>query len=155
MCDMLVKLYNLEPDPALFSALADKGIHIVRALSMDMRQILSFAAEHFPQYRDECAFALYHRTCYAAVRHGQVIGFACYEATRPDYFGPMGVRDDQRGQGVGRALLLKALESMRELGYAYAIVGWAGPKEFYRRAVGAAEIPDSIPAAYGDALRFQ
>ena len=36
---------------------------------------------------------------------------------------PMAVLESERKKGVGRALLLKSLESMQELGYAYAIIG--------------------------------
>ncbi len=34
-----------------------------------------------------------------------------------NYFGPIGVRDDQRGNDVVHVLLLKCLLSMREQGY--------------------------------------
>ena len=37
---------------------------------------------------------------------------------------------------------------MKERGYAYAIIGSAGPKDFYRKAVGAIGIEGSIPGAY-------
>jgi predicted N-acetyltransferase YhbS len=53
-----------------------------------------------------------------------------------------------RGQGLGTVLLLECLRSMKELGYAYAIIGGVGPNEFYAKAVGAIEIPDSTPGIY-------
>ena len=34
----------------------------------------------------------------------------------------MAVPESERKKGIGKALLLKSLESMRELGYAYAII---------------------------------
>jgi len=34
---------------------------------------------------------------------------------------------------------------LRELGYVYAIIGSAGPTDFYERTVGAIVIPDSEP----------
>jgi hypothetical protein len=37
---------------------------------------------------------------------------------------------------------------MKEMGYAYAIIGGVGPKEFYAKTVGAIEIPDSAPGIY-------
>jgi hypothetical protein len=42
---------------------------------------------------------------------------------------------------------------MREMGYAYAVVGGVGPADFYERAVGATVIPGSSPGVYADALR--
>jgi hypothetical protein len=41
---------------------------------------------------------------------------------------------------------------MREAGYAYAIVGGAGPVEFYRKRLDALEIPGSVPGFYRDML---
>jgi hypothetical protein len=40
-------------------------------------------------------------------------------------------------------------------GYGYAIIGWGGPAEFYRKIVGAVEIPnsDSTPSVYKTMLR--
>jgi hypothetical protein len=34
------------------------------------------------------------------------------------------------------------------VGYAYAVIGGAGPTEFYRRAAGAVPIPDSTFGIY-------
>jgi hypothetical protein len=44
---------------------------------------------------------------------------------------------------------------LRELGYAYGIIGGVGPSEFYARNVGAIVIPDSAPGIYGDPLRHR
>ena len=77
-----------------------------------------------------------------------LVGFACYEATCRDFFGPELVHPDRRGRGVGRALLLAALHAMRAEGYAYAIIGWASSIDFYRRAVGAVVIDGSEPGIY-------
>jgi len=67
------------------------------------------------------------------------VGFACYEATCRNFFGPELVHPERRQRGIGRALLLSALHAMRAEGYAYAIIGWASSVDFYRRAVGAFE----------------
>jgi predicted N-acetyltransferase YhbS len=62
------------------------------------------------------------------------------------------VVESARGLGVGKALLFKALEALRELGHAYAIIGGVGPKDFYANACGATEIPGSDPGVYADIL---
>ena len=51
-------------------------------------------------------------------------------------------------------LLLETLLlwGLADLGYAYAIIGAAGPVEFYAKAVGATVIPDSSPGIYADLL---
>jgi hypothetical protein len=53
---------------------------------------------------------------------------------------------------LGKALLMKSLEALREDGYAYAIIGGVGPREFYANACGAIEIPGSDPGIYADLL---
>jgi len=54
-----------------------------------------------------------------------------------------------RGQGLGTALLLRALHSLAEAGYAYAIIGGSSDDNFYAKAAGALPIPDSSPGPYG------
>ena len=56
-------------------------------------------------------------------------------------------------QGIGKALLLACLWSLREMGYVYAIIGAAGPVRFYQKTVGAIIIPDSEPGIYTDLLK--
>jgi predicted N-acetyltransferase YhbS len=64
----------------------------------------------------------------------------------------MGVREDMRGRGIGKALLLACLWGLREMGYVYGIIGGVGPVKFYQHTVGAIEIPDSTPGIYEDRL---
>lgn len=89
-------------------------------------------------------------TCYIATKGKKVIGFACYEATARDFFGPMAVLETERKKGIGRALLLKSLESMRELGYAYAIIGWPAKSavDFYIKCVDAVMIEENSSGIY-------
>ena len=99
------------------------------------------------------------RVCFIAVKDRgeagqQMIGFACYDATGLGMFGPTGVEEAERGQGTGKALLLACLLDMRLKGYAYCAIGWAGPKDFYRKAVGAVEIPDSEPGYYRGMMKL-
>jgi predicted N-acetyltransferase YhbS len=60
-----------------------------------------------------------------------------------------------RGRGIGAALLMASLHAMREQGYAYAVIGAAGPIDFYQKAVGGLVIPDSWPGLYRGLLRAQ
>ena len=45
-------------------------------------------------------------------------------------------------------LVVATLMDMAAQGYAYAVVGWAGPQAFFARTVGAIAIPDSSPGIY-------
>jgi predicted N-acetyltransferase YhbS len=86
------------------------------------------------------------------VRDRQILGFACHDATARNFFGPEAVAAEERGRGLGRALLLVALHAQREQGYAYAIIGGVGPAEFYVKSVGAIPIPGSTPGIYAGML---
>jgi len=71
-----------------------------------------------------------------------------YECSRRGFFGPTGVLPELRGKGIGAALLLRCLESMREMGYAYAVIGGVGPASFYEKVCGAFLIPGSETSIY-------
>jgi GNAT superfamily N-acetyltransferase len=82
-------------------------------------------------------------SAFLALRGLRVIGFAVYDCGHLGYFGPMGVQEDWRGVGIGRALLGLTLQDMRECNYVYAVIGEVGPVEFYEKACGAFVIPGS------------
>ena len=150
-CDMLVKLYNI-PDDAVFAtetALKSEGIYLKRAMAPDLHLIREFVEKNFSVgWADEATAGVLNHGCWLAVQEHEIVGFACFEATAKDFFGPIGVLPSMRGKNVGKALLLKSLLSMKNLGYAYAIIGWTGPQEFYRKVCGAVPIEDSIPGSY-------
>ena len=127
MADMLVKLYNIPYSHDIEENLFKSGIRIKKALAPDRSKIIAFARTCAKDdYSDEvqAAFSNNPITCYIATRGKEISGFACYEATARNFFGPMAVLESERKKGIGKALLLKSLESMQELGYAYAIIGW-------------------------------
>jgi GNAT superfamily N-acetyltransferase len=155
MPDMLANLMRLPPLDAALEELRGAGVVVRRAQPWELTAVREFVERHFGQaWADEIApgFARQPVTVYVALREGGLAGFAAYECTRKDFFGPTGVVEQERGRGVGRALLLASLWGMRELGYAYAIIGGVGPAEFYERMVGARLIPDSSPGVYADPL---
>ena len=87
------------------------------------------------------AFANKPVSCFIATHEDKIVGFAAYECTRRNFFGPTGVAEEYRGRGIGTALLLACLYAMQDMGYVYAIIGGAGPVDFYKRVVGAIVIP--------------
>ncbi|MNL63125.1 hypothetical protein D3C87_1872180 [compost metagenome] len=89
---------------------------------------------------------------HVAVHDEKIVGFSCHDVTALGFFGPTGVDESMRGQGIGEALLLASLTAMREAGYGYAIIGGVGPAKFYERVAGAVEIPDSTPGIYAGML---
>jgi predicted N-acetyltransferase YhbS len=61
--------------------------------------------------------------------------------------------ESERGKGIGKALLLVCLAGLREMGYAYGIIGGAGPTDFYAKECGAVVIEGSVPGVYADPLK--
>ncbi len=158
MIDMLVRLYRLpsvESQNTLQAELTAQGIILRPARAYERHIVADWVGQHFsPKWVSETKIAFSRQPigCFIATREKQILGFACCDVTARGYIGPMGVDESQRGTGLGKALLLMALESLKAQGYAYAIVGGVGPAEFYARAVGATPIEDSTPALYEDIL---
>jgi hypothetical protein len=152
--DMLVKLYTLPNPTDLLQRLATKKIVIRRAMAHEKHLVLNWVETHFcnatPGWRSECDVAFSHSpiACQIAIKEDQVVGFACYDVAAKNLFGPIGIAENQRLKGVGTLLLVTTLYCMRDQGYAYGIIGHAGPANFFTKAVGAIAIPDSTPGIY-------
>ncbi|KOP83988.1 acetyltransferase [Bacillus sp. FJAT-21945] len=102
----------------------------------------NFSSEWSKTLRD--GFLLTDPSIYIAVKEEEIIGFAAFDVykRRKCYFGPMGVSKSSRIKGVGTLLLHHCLREMKEIGYEYAIIGGAGPIEFYEKACHAVVIPN-------------
>jgi GNAT superfamily N-acetyltransferase len=156
MIDMLVRLYDLPETETVYEKVKKNGVTLRRARAFEKHTVAAFARANFSEkWVSEVEVALSRQpiTCFIATRDKQILGFACYDTTMRGFFGPTGVSEDARGLGLGKALLFKALEGLRDLGHAYAIIGGVGPKEFYAKNCGAIEIPGSDPGTYTDLLR--
>lgn len=155
MIDMLVRLYDLPDTADLYSKIHDQGITLRRARAFEKHTVAAFAREHFSEkWASEVEVATTRQpiSCWIATRNKEILGFSCYETTQRGFFGPTGVIESARGTGLGKALLFKSLESLREMGYAYGIIGGVGPRDFYEKNCGAIEIPGSDPGVYADIL---
>ena len=155
MVDMLVRLYALPSGEAPRLALQEQGVQIRSCRPYEMHAVEAWIARTFStRWVSEFQIAMSHQPCgcIIATRQREVIGFACFDATARGFIGPMGVDPAVRMGGVGKALLITALEQMKALGYAYAIIGGTGPQDFYARTVGATVIEGSDPGIYADIL---
>lgn len=155
MPDMLVKLYDLPDSKPILKSLEDDSIIIKRAIAPERFFIVSTIEKAFGKgWAGECdtAFSNQPVSCFIALKEKKIIGFACYDATCKNFFGPTAVDPEFRGKGIGKALLLKCLEAMEAEGYAYAVIGGAGPVEFYKKAVNATIIEGSVPGIYKDMI---
>lgn len=163
---MLVKLYALPDAQAGLSALAEQGIHVRRPHPSARDILAKWVRQRFDEswaIGCEQALASQPARCYIAVETmpagapaqglydlppEHLLGFACYDIASKGMFGAMGVDEAYRRRGIGTALLLACLYAMKDEGYAYAVIGWAGSLEFYAHAVGATVIPDSEPGIF-------
>ncbi|HPE94482.1 MAG TPA: GNAT family N-acetyltransferase [Bacillota bacterium] len=157
MPDMLVKLYELKDNSSLYKKLEDNGIRIFRPMTPNRGKVNAFIKDNFGDgwmNENETAFARSPVSCFIAYDTNlkKIVGFAAYNVTAKGFFGPTGVDEKQRKRGIGGALLLKCLEAMREEGYGYAIIGSAGPVEYYKKCCGAIVIEDSVPGIYKDLI---
>ncbi|MFW5867617.1 MAG: GNAT family N-acetyltransferase [Armatimonadota bacterium] len=151
MSDMLVRLYDLPEVNAKLEALAERGITIRRAQPWEISPLRRFIEDHFSEgWADEASvgFANTPVSVFIAQDGARIVGFAAYECTRRGFFGPMGVDEAFRKRGIGAALTLACLRAMWRMGYGYAIIGAAGPKDFYAKCCGATLIEDSEPGIY-------
>lgn len=149
--DMLVKLYELSIDQAKLQAHHSQGIIYRQPLGSETHLILDWVKARFSLgWASEVEVALHQRPPRGliAVQDGILLGFACYDTAALGLFGPMGVDEKQRGLGIGTLLTQLTLEAMKTQGYAYAVIGWVGPAEFYQRVVGAIPIPNSFPGLW-------
>jgi GNAT superfamily N-acetyltransferase len=156
MPDLLVKLYELQPLEAHLTRQQEAGITVRRAIAPEKHHVLAWIRQHFREYwvsEADVAFSRSPVSCFIAIQNESMIGFGCYDVTRLGFFGPTGVSEAARGQGTGAALLLACLHDMYARGYAYAVIGGAGPVDFYAKICGATVIPDSTPGIYRGMLR--
>jgi GNAT superfamily N-acetyltransferase len=155
MTDMLVKLYDLPESLTSFSNLVPPEIKIRKPMGSEKSLIVQWVRENFGEFwasETDITFSRSPISCYIAQHDKQLVGFACYDAAALGYFGPTGVAESFQRQGIGKALMLACLLEMKLKGYGYAVIGWAGPQEFYEKAVGAIVIPDSTPGIWKDWL---
>lgn len=155
MTDLLVNLYSRRLGE-LAERVGNVEASIRVALPPEQHIVTEWVKANFSAYwASEVAVAMAHQPpgCLIATIEGVLVGFACYDATARGFFGPTGVHETARGKKLGLALLYHSLIAMKAQGYAYAIIGSAGPVEFYANAVGAVPIAADKEDIYQGLLR--
>jgi len=156
MADLLVKLYDLPSSAAGLEKLKEAGVEIRRAIGPEKHAVVEWAEKKFSRsWASECDVALSAQpvTCFIAIKDRRLLGFACYDSTLKGFFGPIGVDPESHKKGLGKALLIRTLEAMRDAGYGYAAIGWAGPVDFFKKTVGATVIEGSEPGVYRNLVK--
>jgi GNAT superfamily N-acetyltransferase len=176
MTDMLVKLYNLPEYYPVRQALLGQGVELRKPFPSEKGFLVPWIGQHFAEiWAAECAAALDRDpiNCFIAVEKQplsreksdplpaddpynlpaeKLLGFACFDVAKKGMFGPMAVLDEYRGRGIGKGLLLACLHDMKAQNYAYAVIWYVGPADFYAKTVGAVPIEGSAPGFYSGHL---
>lgn len=155
MPDLLVKLYELPDDREHLKQFRNEGIIVRNAMAYEKIQVIEWVQKNFGKaWASECDTAFSNRpiSCFIATKNAGLVGFACYDSTMKNFFGPVGVAESARNKGIGTALLLRCLHAMASHGYAYAVIGGVNAVEFFKKTVNAFEIPGSSPGIYRDRL---
>ncbi len=124
--------------------------HVVRKVKHnDFDELVKYVEHNFSYEWSQTikdGFKSRNPSIYIALNNeGEIIGFAAFDVykNKKCYFGPMGVSESNRINGIGYSLLHHCLKDMKEIGYEYAIIGGAGPIEFYEKACNAVVIPSA------------
>jgi N-acetylglutamate synthase-like GNAT family acetyltransferase len=139
--DMIVSLRNYSSPK-----IAPSEITFRKAILEDTAFLKKFVEKEFGNgWLDaiENGFQEENIPIYIALQNNHIIGFACFDVVRrkKGLFGPMGTSILNRTQGIGYTLLHHCLKEMQEIGYEYAVIGEAGPLEFYEKSCNAIIIP--------------
>lgn len=147
MHDMLAPLLLLPDSSSWYKRVHEQSIVVRRGQTMEMAAVRDMITGEWPFWADgvTTAFSGSPVRVFVATDNDAIVGFAAYDIDYRGFFGPTGVLPSHGGKGIGAALLLRTLETMREVGYLYAIIGAVGPAEFYTRVCGAVPLPANWP----------
>jgi LmbE family N-acetylglucosaminyl deacetylase len=149
--DLLVKLYEINDDPAIMQRMTDQGIQIKRVMPMNTTKVYDFIKDNFAAtWADECLPSILRGDCYVAVKDRQLLGFFAIETPAKGFTGPIGVLSSARRMGISRALGLTGIKAMKAKGYKYAVSGRVHPwfQEVEKSIVGVEPIPNCAGSYY-------
>ncbi len=111
------------------------GILITRAEPGDHDRVMAFLEREWALWKYEAGMALDQAppAMFLAWQGDSVVAFAGYDSNNQGtgWFGPMGTDPSMQGRGLGRVLLYRCLQDMKEKGYHPVIIPWVAPVCFY------------------------
>jgi GNAT superfamily N-acetyltransferase len=138
--DMLVDLPRAPLDVALdLARLQSEGLCVQRVPRDSLAAVAEFGGRQSDAWRQEVLLAGENEpiSAFAAYDGDDPIAFAVYGVTGPHRFGPTLTHPGYRRHGIGGALLKLCLADIHAWGWSQAEITWAGPVQYYARAVGA------------------
>jgi GNAT superfamily N-acetyltransferase len=115
--DMRVDLHDLPPDPG-GHALAQPG---------ERDEVEAWTTQHWQNWQLETLRALDKGNLVITRGDDGIRSICAFEVNRTGFLGPVAVRPDLMGQGVGRPALIGALHELRRRGCDFTDVCWVGP----------------------------
>jgi predicted N-acetyltransferase YhbS len=105
----------------------------VAATVADRAEVEAWADQHWAWWTAELVRAAERDTLVVSRDDAGITAVCAYDVTRAGWVGPVAVRPDLMGRGVGVPALVGALHRMRAAGYSKVEVGWVGPLVPYAR----------------------
>ncbi len=109
------------------------GIDFIEVKDID-ETLLNWVEENFSVFwKTEAEMAL--KNSYGGVfiarRDENILGFSAYGVLKRNWFGPIGVKKDIRGKGIGTVLLFKTMSRLRCNGQRIVIIPWTSHLYYY------------------------
>jgi ribosomal protein S18 acetylase RimI-like enzyme len=136
--DANIVLLDYAPYRPREEALREQGIEVRALQGHEVPLLLAYLEAHAsPDWLREARELLIDTTrglasldqITVAVQGDSVVGYCQF---RGEHFGPFGVREDLRGQGIGTVLLARCLQTMRQHGLHNAWVLWTSDENAER-----------------------
>jgi len=120
-------------------AYALQGITIRRMAAVDVDAVAALGAMQSTAFATEVRVAAENHpvSAFVALDGVRPVAFAVYGVTGKNRFGPTYTHPEHRRRGLGRLLLRLCLRDLRDQGWQDAEISWAGPVDYYARAIGA------------------
>ena len=135
------------PERSLWDTTAEEasmkqdGILIARAEPGERERVMELLDREWAPWKYEAGMALDQAppAMFIARQGNSVVAFAGYDGNNQGtgWFGPMGTDPSMQGRGLGRVLLYRCLQDMKEKGYHPVIIPWVAPVCFYAHHAGA------------------
>jgi len=115
-----------------------KDFEPVPMCTVDRKEIEAFVSTTFsPSWANELKPVFEEGPAFGHIirQAGKIVGFVAVHATNPQWLGPMGIDPALRGTGLGRTLLLSALQEAHQRGSTALLIPWVN-EGFYQHCLG-------------------
>ncbi len=143
--DLTVQEFSTESEA---KALAKRNIEIIRAGYEDMQDVFGFVDSNFPRWHTQVMLTYNSLpvSLHLARHQGTIVGFAAHNTNNfgNGWFGPIAVLPELQKKGIGKVLLKRCMQDMKDWGLEQALIPWAEPPLFFEKTVKARVVRDFI-----------